>query len=55
MKKLNDFLAGWPMTAVAGVFLLLSFILPRTGHPGGEYLAWICVVICGIPLGYLSQ
>jgi len=54
MKKLNDFLAGWPMTAVAGVFLLLSFILPRVGYPGGEYLAWVCVVICGIPLGYLS-
>ena len=54
MKKLNDFLAGWPMTATAGVFLLLSFILPRTGCPGGEYLAWVCVVICGIPLAYLS-
>ena len=54
MKKLNDFLAGWPMTVTAGVFLLLSFVLTRTGHPRGEYLAWVCVIICGIPLAYLS-
>jgi len=31
MKKINDFLAGWLMTVVGGVFLLLSFILPRVG------------------------
>lgn len=54
LKKINDFLAGWTMTAVGGVFLLASFILPRTGHPGGEKLAWVCVVICGLPLLYLS-
>ena len=53
-KKLNDFLAGWKMTLVGGAFLLGSFLLPRMGHPAGEYLAWVCVVICGIPLLYLS-
>ena len=53
-KKINDFLAGWPMTIVGGLFLLASFILPRAGHPEGEKLAWVCVVICGIPLLYLS-
>ena len=53
-KKINDFLAGWPMTIVGGVFLLASFILPRAGIPAGENLAWVCVVICGIPLLYLS-
>jgi len=53
-KKLNDFLAGWKMTLVGGAFLLASFLLPRMGHPAGEYLAWVCVVICGIPLLYLS-
>ena len=53
-KKINDFLAGWPMTLVGGLFLLASFILPRAGYPAGEKLAWVCVVICGIPLLYLS-
>lgn len=53
-KKINDFLAGWPMTIVGGLLLLASFILPRAGHPEGEKLAWVCVVICGIPLLYLS-
>ena len=54
IKKINDFLAGWAMTIIGGVFLVASFILPRTGYPKGEYLAWICVVICGIPLLYLA-
>ena len=54
IKKINDFLAGWMMTIVGGVFLLASFILPRTGQPWGENLAWVCVVICGIPLLYLA-
>ena len=53
-KKINDFLAGWPMTIVGGVFLLASFILPRVGVAWGEQLAWVCVVICGIPLLYLA-
>jgi heavy metal translocating P-type ATPase len=54
IKKFNDFLAGWPMTIVGGVFLLASFILPRNGQPWGENLAWVCVIICGIPLLYLA-
>lgn len=54
IKKINDFLAGWPMTLVGGVFLLASFILPRVGQPWGENLAWVCVVICGLPLLYLA-
>ncbi len=52
--KINDFLAGWAMTIVGGLFLIASFILPRTGYPKGEYLAWVCVVICGFPLLYLA-
>ncbi|MBQ8963405.1 MAG: cation-translocating P-type ATPase [Clostridia bacterium] len=54
LKKRVDFLSGWPMTLVGGAFLLASFILPRVGYPAGEKLAWVCVVICGIPLVYLS-
>ncbi len=54
INKFNDFLAGWPMTIAGGVFLLASFILPRVGIPAGEYFAWVCVVICGLPLLYLA-
>lgn len=54
IKRINDFLAGWAMTILGGVFLIASFILPRTGYPQGEKLAWVCVVICGIPLLYLA-
>lgn len=54
IRKINDFLAGWLMTIIGGIFLIASFILPRMGYPKGEYLAWACVVICGIPLLYLS-
>lgn len=54
IRKINDFLAGWLMTIIGGIFLIASFILPRMGYPKGEYLAWICVIISGIPLLYLS-
>ena len=54
IKKINDVLAGLPMTLVGGVFLLASFILPRAGVPAGEHLAWICLIICGLPLLYLA-
>ena len=54
IRKINDFLSGWTMTLVGGVFLLASFVLPRTGRPWGENLAWVCVVICGLPLLYLA-
>ena len=53
-KKLNDLLSGLPMTLLAGVILLLSFILPRIGAAWGAYLAWGAVIICGIPLLYLA-
>ena len=54
IRKINEFLAGWPMTLVGGVFLLASFILPRVGQPWGENLAWVCIIICGTPLLYLA-
>lgn len=54
LGKINDFLVGWPMTVIGGVFLVASFILPRSGYPQAEALAWVCVVICGIPLLYLA-
>ena len=54
IKKINDFLAGWPMTIVGGISLIASFVLPRIGYPAGENCAWVCVIICGIPLLYLA-
>lgn len=54
MKKLNDFLAGVPMTIVGGAFLLISliFMLMKIKVPIDP--AWVSVIICGFPLLYLA-
>lgn len=54
LKKINDFLAGIPMTIVGGVFLVISLVLSLTGNKSLIDPAWVSVVICGIPLLYLS-
>lgn len=54
IKRVNDVLTGLPATLIGGVFLLLSFVLPMMGVPEGAQLAWVCVIICGLPLLYLS-
>lgn len=54
LKKINDFLAGVPATLVGGVFLVLSFVLPRIGGNLPVDPAWITVIISGIPLLYLA-
>ena len=54
IKKINDFLAGLPMTIVGGVFLIASFVLGKTGTKLPFDPAWVTVIICGIPLLYLS-
>lgn len=63
LKKLNDFLAGFPMTIVAGVFLLLDLVPHLMEEFGGgparlSFLpfdpAWATIVISGIPLLYLA-
>lgn len=63
LKKLNDFLAGIPMTIVAGVFLLLDLIPHLMEEFGGQPMelsflpfdpAWVTIFICGIPLLYLA-
>ncbi|MDO4544356.1 MAG: cation-translocating P-type ATPase [Clostridia bacterium] len=62
-KKITDFLAGWPMTAVAGIFLLLDLVPHLMEEFGKEAVtlsflpfdpAWITVIISGIPLLYLA-
>ena len=63
LKKLNDFLAGLPMTIVAGVFLLLDLVPHLMEEFGNKPVqlsflpfdpAWITIVISGIPLLYLA-
>ena len=50
IKRMNDFLASLPMTIVGGVFLVMSFVFPRTGIvlPGNGLPfdpAWMTVMI----------
>ena len=54
IKRINDFLAGIPMTIVGGIFLAASLILMLTDAKAPIDPAWVPVVICGIPLVYLS-
>lgn len=52
LKKLIDLLNGVPLTLIGGVFLVLSFILPRVGIILPVDVAWITVIISGLPLLY---
>ena len=63
IKRINDLLAGLPMTIVAGVFLLFDLIPHLAGEFSGDEIelhflpfdpAWITVMISGIPLLYLA-
>lgn len=54
MKKINDFLAGLPMTIIGGVFLAISLVLLLTYTKVTFDPAWITVLICGLPLLYLA-
>ena len=54
LKKINDILAGMPMTLIGGAFLILSFVLPKLGVRPLIDPAWLTVVISGIPLLYLA-
>ena len=63
LKKLECFLAGLPMTMVAGAFLLLDLIPHLTEEFGGTTVqlsflpfdpAWVTIIISGIPLLYLA-
>jgi len=54
LTKLNDFLSGIPMTAASGIFLLMSFVLPKLEINLPVDPAWATVIISGIPLLYLA-
>lgn len=63
VKRMNDFLAGLPMTIVAGVFLMFDLIPHLMEEFGGQEThfsflpfdpAWVTILISGIPLLYLA-
>ena len=54
LKRINDVLAGLPMTIIGGVLLVFSFVLPRVDVSLPVDPAWGTVVISGIPLLYLA-
>ncbi len=54
MKRINDFLAGVPMTIVGGVFLIVSLILMIMKIEVPVDPAWVSVIISGLPLFYLA-
>lgn len=54
LKKINDLLSGLPVTIIGGIFLLLSFTLPRAGISLPIDLAWVTIIISGLPLLYLA-
>ncbi|MDO4553568.1 MAG: cation-translocating P-type ATPase [Lachnospiraceae bacterium] len=54
IKRLNDFLAGIPMTVVGGISLVVSLWLSFTDRVVSVNPAWIAVIICGIPMVYLA-
>lgn len=54
LKRLNDLLAGLPMTLFGCVFLIMSFVFPMIGIELPIDPAWVTVIISGIPLLYLS-
>ena len=63
LKKINDFLAGLPMTIVAGACLLLDLVPHLMEEFGGMQVhlrflpfdpSWVTIIISGIPLLYLA-
>lgn len=54
LKRLSDFLSGWKMTVVSGVFLAASLVLLLTGAKLAVDPAWVTVLISGYPLLYLA-
>ena len=54
LKRVNDFLAGIPMTILAGVFLVLSLVLSLMDISIPIDPAWASVIISGLPLLYLA-
>ena len=54
IKRINDCLSGVPMTLTGGAFLLGSLVLMLFDTQLPADPAWVSIIVCGIPLVYLS-
>lgn len=54
IKRINDCLSGIPMTLTGGAFLLGSLVLMLFDTQLPADPAWVSIIVCGIPLVYLS-
>lgn len=54
LAKINKLFSGIPATVLSGLFLIASFVLPRVGVQAPVDPAWFTIIVCGIPLLYLS-
>ncbi len=57
MEQISEFmekLTSIPLTIISGIFLVLSFVLPRLGVALPLDPAWVSVAISGIPLLWLA-
>lgn len=52
MERIIEFFEKIPMTVVSGIFLVLSFALPRLGIDLPIDPAWVSVTVSGLPLLY---
>ncbi len=52
LEKVVRFLEGGPATIVSTAFLIVHFIMPATGIKLPVDLAWVCLIVSGIPLLY---
>lgn len=54
IKKIIGILSSIPATAVGGVFLITGFVLNKLEIPLPIDLAWVAVIVSGLPLLYLA-
>ena len=54
MKKIIHVLESIPATIVGGVFLIASFVFPKVGMEFLGNLAWVTILISGLPLVYAA-
>lgn len=54
MKKIIHVLESIPATIIGGIFLIASFVFPKVGMEVLGNLAWVTILISGLPLVYAA-
>lgn len=54
MKKIIHVLESIPATIIGGIFLIASFVFPKVGMEFLGNLAWVTILISGLPLVYAA-